>query len=523
MGKPFTVITDCEAIAGNRMDKQLNPRVARWWLKLMSFDFQIVHRSGTKMNHVDALSRNPVEEAVETDVASLRVCHLNISEGDWLATMQRQDEKLANIASTLQRNEKTKDNQQLFTDYDLQKHRLYRKTAEGSRWVVPQAVVWRVVKGAHDDVGHFGLDKTLERVKATFWFPRMRQFIRKYIIECVECCYNKAKAGKPEGELHYRVVDPTPFATVHLDHLGPFKKSLSGNTHIIVLCDAFTKYVVVKAIRSTKTRPVLKFLCDLSTYFGTVHCIVSDRGTAFTSKLFASYCQEHDIRHVKNAVRTPRANGQVERQNGTILSALRTLTAREDRRDWDQHLTAIQWSINTMGNATTKYSPHELLFNYRPRDILANRMLVALQSTDPGTSVPEDVSERREDAKANIESAQQQWKQRYDLRRRSPTVYQVDDMVVVEREPVATGESRKLDPKYKGPYLVAKVLPHDRYVVCDVPGVQRTQKPLNTVYSADKMKPWCALSPDQSDGDASDESTDDKEDEEGKSREAISL
>lgn len=274
---------------------------------------------------------------------------------------------------------------------------------------------------------------------------------------------------------------------------------MKGNAYLIVLCDAFTKYVMIKAVRAATTKPVIAFLNALSLFFGLFHRLISDRGTAYTSKLFADYCRINGIRHTLNAVRTPRANGQVERQNQTILLALRSLVQREDRRDWDEHIHTVQWSINTMTNSTTKRSPNELLFGFEPRDILQNKILLSLQEVDALNVDSIDLNERREDAKACIETAQQQWKRRYDLRHRSPRKYQVDDMVVVERESVATGESRKLDAKYKRPYIVAKVLGNDRYIIQDIPGVQRTQKPLKTVYASDKMKPWCLLSPDQSD------------------------
>ncbi|XP_037728100.1 uncharacterized protein LOC119559042 isoform X4 [Drosophila subpulchrella] len=50
------------------------------------------------------------------------------------------------------------------------------------------------------------------------------------------------------------------------------------------------------------------------------------------------------------------------------------------------------------------------------------------------------------------------------------------NLVVVENEPAATGESRKLEPRYLGPYIVVKVLGNDRYVIEDIPGIQITSR-----------------------------------------------
>jgi len=35
----------------------LNPRIARWTVRLQCYTFDILHRAGNKMTHVDALSR----------------------------------------------------------------------------------------------------------------------------------------------------------------------------------------------------------------------------------------------------------------------------------------------------------------------------------------------------------------------------------------------------------------------------------------------------------------------------------
>uniref|UniRef100_A0A6P7H7J0 Uncharacterized protein LOC114347143 n=1 Tax=Diabrotica virgifera virgifera TaxID=50390 RepID=A0A6P7H7J0_DIAVI len=52
------------------------------------------------------------------------------------------------------------------------------------------------------------------------------------------------------------------------------------------------------------------------------------------------------------------------------------------------------------------------------------------------------------------------------------------------------GQSRKLLPKYSGPYIVKKVSDHDRYVIEDPQGSMRSQKKYEGVTSIDKMKPF---------------------------------
>lgn len=127
LGKKFEVVTDCQAVVANRANKQLNARVARWWLKLQEYDFELVHRGGAKMTHVDALSRNPVEPPTETEIAHLQIQHLHIDDADWVVSMQRQDDKLKEIVRKLQEVPTTGEHRQLRKDYSLKNHRLFRR------------------------------------------------------------------------------------------------------------------------------------------------------------------------------------------------------------------------------------------------------------------------------------------------------------------------------------------------------------------------------------------------------------
>ncbi|KAJ8947236.1 hypothetical protein NQ314_008659 [Rhamnusium bicolor] len=65
---------------------------------------------------------------------------------------------------------------------------------------------------------------------------------------------------------------------------------------------------------------------------------------------------------------------------------------------------------------------------------------------------------------------------------------------VVLRKKVATneGQSKKLLPKYSGPYTITKILDHDRYVIEDLSGTRRTRKAYTGVCSSDKLKPFPA-------------------------------
>ncbi|GFY33849.1 retrovirus-related Pol polyprotein from transposon 17.6 [Trichonephila clavipes] len=60
LGQHFKIVTDCSAFQKTMQKKELITRIARWALQLEEFDYEIEHRAGSRMKHVDALSRYPV-------------------------------------------------------------------------------------------------------------------------------------------------------------------------------------------------------------------------------------------------------------------------------------------------------------------------------------------------------------------------------------------------------------------------------------------------------------------------------
>lgn len=60
LGVYFRIVTDCNAFNLSMKKRELNSRVARWALQLEEYNCEVVHRAGSGMRHVDALSRYPV-------------------------------------------------------------------------------------------------------------------------------------------------------------------------------------------------------------------------------------------------------------------------------------------------------------------------------------------------------------------------------------------------------------------------------------------------------------------------------
>lgn len=479
LGIEFTVFTDCNALRTTLTKRDLIPRVARWWLEVQEFNFSVKYRPGHKMSHVDALSRNPI---------SPEVYQIDVTQADWILAAQLQDEQLCRIRDILREN-KNNEFKQYYENYKLKDGKVYRKLQNGKlAWVVPKGCRWQICKLYHDEMGHFALEKTIKKIQENYWFASMRHFVSKYVRSCLQCLYYKHSSGKKQGMLHPIEKTPIPFHTLHMDHLGPFVTSKKKNKYLLVVVDGFTKFVVVEPVKDTKTKHVIKVMYDMMYLFGAPTRIITDRGTAFTAKDFQLFCENYGIKHILNAVASPRANGQCERYNRTILNALATSAAGHPENKWDEFVKSVQSAINCTFNKATNASPIEMLAGYTPKHISEARVLSQIQTDLERIDLPT----LRSNVLSKITEDQKLQKIRFDKTRALAKKYQVGDVVLVMRTgQQSTGDSRKLVSKFKGPFRVRKVLYNDRYEVEDLR--ENVRKSKNTVVAVDKMKPWIIL------------------------------
>ena len=89
----------------------------------------------------------------------------------------------------------------------------------------------------------------------------MGRFLWKYVTECLQQGQSWVVRGPP--------AEPSvPFKTVHMDHLGPFARSVQGNRNMLMLVDGFTKFTVERAIRTVCSSEVIDKLNEMFGEFG---------------------------------------------------------------------------------------------------------------------------------------------------------------------------------------------------------------------------------------------------------------
>ena len=163
--------------------KDLSVRVARWALFLEEFPYEIHHRPGTNMKHVDALSRNPLPEALLIDES-------NDSLLSRFRNAQNTDQDIMKLVENVRLNKAD--------HYILRNDLLYREVDDELLLVVPKCMQSQVIRQAHER-GHFGVNKTELLVRKDFWFKGMQRKVEKIISTCINCILaEKSKVSRTD-------------------------------------------------------------------------------------------------------------------------------------------------------------------------------------------------------------------------------------------------------------------------------------------------------------------------------------
>ncbi|GFU82000.1 transposon Ty3-I Gag-Pol polyprotein [Trichonephila clavipes] len=136
-----------DSISEDYAKKELITRIARWALQLEEFDYEIEHRAGSRMKHVDALSRYPV----------MMVCNDTLTSK--LKNVQEEDDNIQTLKSLLEKQE---------SEEFFERNGILYKYLNGRELIVtPKAMQAELIKLIHEN-GHFSVGKTEEIVKQEF-------------------------------------------------------------------------------------------------------------------------------------------------------------------------------------------------------------------------------------------------------------------------------------------------------------------------------------------------------------------
>ncbi|XP_039883140.1 uncharacterized protein K02A2.6-like [Simochromis diagramma] len=250
---------------------------------------------------------------------------------------------------------------------ELQNGILYRKRQVGEetqyQLVLPESLRPMVFKSLHDDMGHFGFDRTLDLTRTRFFWPKMASDIEQKIKSCSRCVCRKTLPERAAPLVNIQVTRHLELVCIDFLTIEPDR---SNTKDVLVITDFFTKYAVAMTTPNQKAKTVAKALWEnFIIHYGFPEKLHSDQGADFESKTIKELCDLAGIQKVRTSPYHPRGN-PVERFNRTLLNMLGTLKD-EDKNIGVTLLSHSFTRITAPKHESTGFTPYELMFGRQPR------------------------------------------------------------------------------------------------------------------------------------------------------------
>ncbi|KAM9999378.1 hypothetical protein ACTFIZ_002933 [Dictyostelium cf. discoideum] len=335
--------------------------------------------------------------------------------------------------------------------------------------VVPKTMTKWVMEIFHDSPltgGHFGLLKTVAKIKERFYWIGMIKDIKEFIDNCTTCLQIKRKYGPKEGLLIPIEIEPEPFHTIGIDFIGPITKD-NTQVYLLVIMDYFTKWPEVFFTLDMEGETVAQLLLyEIYTRYGAPKKLVSDRGKNFLSNVVSGINKLFGVHKLTTTAYHPQCDGQTENFNNTLINMLKAFIGNELYGNWGELLRCVLYSYRITPHVSTGFSPFFLLFNRQPTLPLDTTLNVNFYSNslrlDFAENYAQSVSNNLKRAfwftQKNLAQAQELQKTNYDKGRR-PTNIQVGDFVYLHT-PYSQSSigPKKFYKPWRGPFKVQEKL-----------------------------------------------------------------
>lgn len=321
-GIEFELITDHRPLEFIYSKKSKpSARIERWVLRLQSYNFRVKYMPG-HTNIADPLSRLVDKQKKTTDTVAEDYIYFVAKEAVPQAMSMKEidresetDEELKTVRQCIQTD---KWEQCKIASYRAVKNELTylgNIVIRGTRIVIPKKLREQVIEIAHE--GHQGIVKTKQRLRTKVWWPGIDAEAEKKCRSCHDCQL-VSQPSVPEPMVRTKFPD-APWQDLAIDILGPVPTGES----LLVVVDYFSRYFEVVIMNTVTTERIKKGLEPIFARHGLPISITSDNGSQFVSEEFQNYLTENGIEHRTVTPLYPQANGEVERQNRTLLKAMK--------------------------------------------------------------------------------------------------------------------------------------------------------------------------------------------------------
>lgn len=427
IGCEFDVITDNKAVEliFNNPYSKPKARIERWCLRLMPYKFNVKHKPGLE-NIADYLSRNPIQVTTHDDYETIAESYINtITKYSIPSAVNRKDliyetnnDPILIEIKKLINNEKHNKKVEFYKSFtDIQNE--LSITSDGlilrnTKVIIPNNIQKQIIQIAH--ASHQGIVKTKQLIRSHVWFPNIDRLVEDAVKTCSKCQANIDNTRF--NPLQMTKLPDGPWEMLATDFFGP----LSNGIYLLVLIDLYSRYPVVKKIKSTAAKSVIPTLDDIFAHYGIPIELKSDNGPPFKSYEFKLFAENLGFYHHRIMPYWPRANATCEnfmKSLGKILKINGQLNV-----NWEKDLVEFLRNYRSTPNSSTKIAPMKLLF--QTKSITSRLPNYRIQN--------ENKSELQIQAKENDERSKSIMKTNGDLKLRTMNhSFKINDLVLLKQ------------------------------------------------------------------------------------------
>lgn len=453
----ITVVTDHAPLKSLMHRSDLLGRLAKYQIAIQAHDITIQYRAGKHNTFCDFLSRYPLQSINSVapnsfpTLEEIRETQICSPYNDIILYLTKATSEFPH------------EFEKSFENFCIYNNCLYYDCKGQPRLVVPdEQMQTKIISLFHDNPllgSHHGIQKTFKTIKNKYYWPSLHDDVVTYVTTCPTCQKIKTPAGHViRQELGKFPIPQRPFERIHTDIIGPLPQCLNGFRFISITVCAFSKFVVCTPLINQTTDLVVKALInDVISKHGIPNELITDRGSNYTSDVFAKLNLTLGITNKFTTSYNHKANGQAERIVKVINDSL-TSYCSEARAIWSDFLQPVVFAYNCSINSTTGYSPFFLVHGRHPitwsdvvhelpstlvfaTDSFADQFAVGLKDTI--LSVGDAIAEKTAKYKAG-----------YDLLHKVfQTELSIGDLVLLHDDTVRP----KFTCQWKGPFQVEKV------------------------------------------------------------------
>jgi hypothetical protein len=269
-----------------------------------------------------------------------------------------------------------------------------------------------------------------------------------------------------------------PFETVALDFIVKLPVSQGFDSILTITDQGCTKAAIFVPCNEdiTAEETATLYIKHVFAHFGLPTKVISDRDPRFMSKFMQEACKITGVKHAPSTAYHPRTDGQSERSNQWLETAIQFITDQK-QRNWAPYLPIAQFAHNNWPSDTTRKSPFFLLMGFNPRADW-------IHATSPIPRVVlrlEQLREAQVQACNAMIKAQQSWVKHHDTPK-----YKEGDQVWLEGKNLCINQpTTKLAPRRHGPFKIIQVMSAVNYCL-ELP----TQWNIHPVFHIDLLTPY---------------------------------